>query len=102
MFKECAACHAVEAGKNKIGPSLFGVVGAKAGHVDGFRYSAPLKEKAAAGLVWTEETLITFVNAPKELIPAGSMAYAGLAKSKKHGDDPGAAADLVAYLATLK
>jgi len=26
-FKKCALCHTTEAGKNKIGPSMFGVVG---------------------------------------------------------------------------
>ena len=32
-FNSCKACHAVVAGKNMIGPSLFGVVGRKAGAV---------------------------------------------------------------------
>ena len=31
VFNKCAACHSVEPGKNKIGPSLFGVYGRKAG-----------------------------------------------------------------------
>ena len=28
-FKKCAFCHAAEPGQNKIGPSLFGIVGRK-------------------------------------------------------------------------
>ena len=41
--KNCAICHTLEAGKNKIGPSLAGVVGRKAGSVPGFAYSAANK-----------------------------------------------------------
>ena len=38
-FKKCALCHTTESGKNKIGPSLFGIVGRKTGSVDNFSYS---------------------------------------------------------------
>jgi cytochrome c len=39
-FKKCALCHATEAGKdNKIGPSLFGVVGRKSAGLENFSYS---------------------------------------------------------------
>ena len=31
--KNCAICHTLEAGKTKIGPSLAGVVGRKAGSI---------------------------------------------------------------------
>jgi len=33
IFEKCAVCHTAEAGKNKIGPSLFGVVGRKSASV---------------------------------------------------------------------
>ena len=38
VFKKCAACHSAEAGVNKVGPSLHGVVGRKAGSTDFPRY----------------------------------------------------------------
>lgn len=52
VFKQCMACHTAEQGKNKVGPSLFGVVGRPAASIDGFKYSKPMQEKAAGGLTW--------------------------------------------------
>lgn len=95
VFKQCMACHTTEQGKNKVGPSLFGVVGRPAGSIEGFKYSKPMQEKAAGGLVWTPENLTAYITAPKEVVPGGTMAYAGL-------KDPKKVEDLIAFLSEQK
>jgi len=76
-FNQCKACHKVEAGKNGVGPSLFGVFGAKAGAVAGFKYSDP---HIKSGLVWNEANLTKYLANPKGTIPGNKMAFAGLKK----------------------
>lgn len=78
IFKRtCAACHTVEPGKNKIGPSLAGVVGRKSGSVEGFKYSDAMKK---ADVTWSEENLQKYLADPKGFIPGNRMAFAGLKK----------------------
>ncbi|MBK3772592.1 c-type cytochrome [Azospirillum sp. YIM DDC1] len=95
VFKQCMACHTTEQGKNKVGPSLFGVVDRPAGKIDGFKYSKPMQEKAAGGLVWTADNLKAYITAPKEVVPGGTMAFAGIKDAAKVDD-------LVAFLAEQK
>jgi len=48
--RACAACHSLQPGRNKTGPSLAGVVGRKAGDLASFhRYSPALK---GSGVTW--------------------------------------------------
>ncbi|HEY9039656.1 MAG TPA: cytochrome c family protein [Roseovarius sp.] len=93
VFNKCKACHAVgDDAKNKVGPILNGVIGAEFGHVEDFKYSKALMEKAEEGLVWDEETLSAYLTDPKEVIPAGSMSFAGLRKEED-------VANVIAFLA---
>ncbi len=73
--KNCAICHTVEPGKNKIGPTLFGVVGRKAGTVPGFSYSDANK---TSGVTWDQKTLDTYLTDPRKFIPGTKMVFAGL------------------------
>jgi cytochrome c len=75
--KYCSACHTTEPGKNKIGPSLAGVVGRKAGSEPGFQYSEANKK---SGLTWDEATLDKYLTNPKEVVPGTKMAFAGVKK----------------------
>ena len=87
-FEECAACHKIERGENDMGPSLHGVFGRKAGTLADFRYSPALKR---SGIVWTAQTLDTYLADPQKAVPANRMPYAGLAEASDR-------ADLIAYL----
>ena len=77
VFNKCKACHAVEAGKNKVGPTLHKVFGRESGAVEGFKYSKAMK---GAGIVWDEETIGAYLKAPKKYIKGNKMAFAGLRK----------------------
>ena len=81
VFKKCKACHQVgEGAANKTGPELNGVVGRPIGGVDGFRYSADMKDLGASGETWTEEHLATFLAKPKDFVKRTKMSFAGLKK----------------------
>lgn len=96
VFNQCRACHVMGAGmKSTLGPNMFGVFGRTAGTVEGFRYSANMKEKGAAGLVWSEETLRSYITNPKQVVPTGSMTFPGLRNEQQVND-------LIAYLRTAK
>lgn len=90
--QECAECHSVREGKNKKGPSMFGVVGRKAAAVPDAVYSDALK---GSGLTWTPDKLDAYLAAPKKFVPGGKMKYDGLAGTAER-------ANLLAYLATLR
>src|SRR3569832_602643 len=101
---ECSDCHSLKQGKNKKGPSLFGVVGRKAASVADFSYSDAMK---ASGIVWTPDLIDAYIAhfsfsdsmmascivctpdqidayfaLPKMSVPNGKMKYDGLADAK--------------------
>jgi cytochrome c2 len=95
VFRKCKACHQVGDGaKNRSGPVLNGLIGASAGHIEGFKYSKALMGKAEEGLVWNDETLAEFLASPKSFIKGTKMGFAGL---KKEAD----IAAVIAYLSTF-
>jgi cytochrome c len=68
VFRTCAACHTLEPGVHRTGPSLAGVFGREAGTAEGFhRYSEALR---SADLVWSEDTLDPFLADRRASCPA--------------------------------
>lgn len=76
-FKKCKACHAIVATDGtkivkggRTGPNLYGIIGKTAGTVEGFKYGADLVAAGAAGLVWDEESFVSYVQDPKAFLAA--------------------------------
>ena len=93
VFKsECAECHTVKEGRNKKGPSLFGIVGRQSGSIADYNYSDALKQ---AQWTWTQDKLHWYLSQPaKTANPGTKMKYDGLTDAKQLDD-------LLSYLSSV-
>ena len=82
-------CHSID--KDDVGPRHRGVVGRRAGSIDGFDYSKALKN---SGLTWDEATLDRWLTDPSALVPGARMFY--------EVEKPQDRADLIAFLKQQK
>ena len=89
LYARCAACHALAF--DRVGPRHCGLLGRRAGSVQGFEYSAAMKN---SGIIWNAKTLDRFIADPPKSLPGTTMTYAGI-------KDPAERADLIAYLASI-
>jgi len=89
----CRECHSFVKDDNRLGPSLYGVVGRKAGTLPGYAFSETLK---GSGVTWDEATLDKWIADPQAVIPGNTMSppYGGVA-------DAGVRKKIIAYLKTL-
>jgi len=91
-FNKCRACHQVgPTAKNGVGPELNGLIGRKAGSVEGYNYSDANKN---SGITWDEATFAEYIKNPKAKIPGTKMAFAGITKEQE-------IKDLTAFLKTF-
>jgi len=80
VFKKCAACHSIaEGGVNKIGPTLWGVLGRKSGSIPDYKYS---KAMTSHGKNWSFEEINGFLIKPKDWVKGTKMSFAGLKNAK--------------------
>lgn len=91
-FAQCAACHTVAPGQNRLGPTLYKIVGRPKASVPGFAYSPAMKAQKG---VWTEADLNAYIANPIAKMPGTRMAYAGMKDAAKR-------ARLIAWLKTIK
>lgn len=92
IFEEqCAECHSVQPGRNKKGPSLFGVLGRTAGGQPDYSYSDAMK---TSGLSWTQDKLDAYLVYPRKMVPGTKMKYDGLSDAR-------ARASLIDFLGNL-
>ncbi len=92
LVKRCAICHGFDqGGPNKIGPNLWGIVGAAVASHEGFSYSTGL---SAVGGEWSYEALDAYLTKPKDFAPGTKMTFAGIKK-------PGDRANVIGFLRVL-
>ncbi len=74
LFKQqCATCHTTNASDPpRQGPTLFNIVGRKAGTAEGFHYSPGF---ANAEFQWDEQKLDEWLVNPQAMIPGAVMPY---------------------------
>lgn len=89
---ECRRCHATDATHESYGPKLEGVIGRKAGSIEGYPYSDALK---AASFVWTEPALRAWMEDNQGFVPGTKMRHVGI-------DDPAVQEFILAYLRSVQ
>ena len=67
----CRMCHSWLKGDNRLGPSLYGVIGRKAGTASGYlAYSSSMK---SSGWTWTAELIDKWITNPYKILPDTNM-----------------------------
>jgi len=88
----CRTCHSMKEGDNRLGPSLGGVVGRKAGSVAGYAYSPSMQN---SGITWDEATLDKFIENPDQVVNGNKMKpFSGIA-------DAGQRKEIVGFLKSI-
>jgi cytochrome c len=88
----CRTCHSTKEGDNRLGPSLYGIVGAKAGSRSGYANSSGAMK--GSGITWDAAMLERFIANPDEVVPNNAM------KPFKGVPDAAVRQSIIAYLSS--
>jgi cytochrome c len=84
----CRNCHSLAVGVNKVGPSLWHVVGRPSATVEGYAYSDALK---SLDTEWTPTALDAYLANPRADVHGANMFFKGLPNPQDRGN-------VIAYL----
>ena len=108
-FKKCKSCHSIIAPDGtevqkggKTGPNLFGVVGRAVGSAPDFKYGEGMLEVNATGTVWDEALLAAYLADPTAWVKATTADDAAKSKMSFKLTKAEDAANMAAYLASIK
>lgn len=83
IFGMCAGCHAWRTADRRLGPSLAGIFGRRAGTVPGYRYSRAMKE---SGVLWNATSLDAWLADPRKFLPGTRMPFSGMRSARDRSD----------------
>jgi cytochrome c2 len=76
VYQMCSACHSLTAKESgREGPTLAGLIGRRAGNLQGFTFSAAMR---AAAWEWTPALLESFLANPRRSVRGTTMTFNGL------------------------
>jgi cytochrome c len=87
--RTCHTCHSLDVGMNKVGPTLWHVVGRPTAVIDGYMYSDAMKNLHGT---WTKQALDIYLTNPRGTVHGVKMYFKGL-------PDPEDRANVIAFLA---
>ena len=89
----CRTCHSFKEGDNRLGPTLHGIVGRKAGSIEGYQFSSAM---SGSGITWDESNLNQFIENPDKVVHGNAMKpFGGIADASEREK-------IVNYLKSLK
>ncbi len=108
-FRKCKSCHSIIAPDGtevqkggKTGPNLWGIVGNPVASSPDFPYGEGILAAKAKGAVWDELQLTTYLQDPNAWVKEASGDDAARSKMTFKLPKAEEAADVAAYLATIK
>lgn len=93
--RTCANCHSIQIGVNKIGPSLWDIVGRPIASVPDYPYSEKLVSMRKEWGAWDKTRLNSYLTNPRDVLHGVKMYFKGLPEEKDR-------MAMIAYLGTLK